>query len=215
VTTVVRSAPGAGVGQAGVQPAYTTSGLINVGASELEPVHMSVNVLSIPASRLELGIDASRITDVFTGEGEFLAEGLTQVGESRHLRDDAAMSAIAWAVTAASVRALNRLDLDVKPGPVDSYARVWHELGAIEREVFRLANAPLFVTENSPPKFKTAASFAGGGVATTLLMAGHLSAGTIVLAPLGIFLITAAPIAGKAFGEYLEDVIKRLPGSRG
>lgn len=77
------------------------------------------------------------------------------------------------------------------------------------------SQAPLFVVENSPPVFQNAGAMAVGGAATVTYALSDMSAATIVMTPVVMFLVTAAPIAGKAFGGYLEDLIRKLPGSSG
>lgn len=212
MTTLRTAAAAAGVGAGQIEPVYRTSAFLNVG-DDINPVGLGIDVVSIPASRLSYGVGVDDIVGALTREGEYLADSLDVVGDARFLRDEGPMVGISWAVTATAVRALDRRDLDLAPGPGDQYGQVWREVPSIEREIFRLASAPLFVVEDSPPAFHTAASVAAGGISTALYAVGHASAATIVLAPLAIFLITVAPIAGRAFGEYLEDLIRRLPGS--
>jgi hypothetical protein len=196
-----------------IAPVYQTAAFLNVG-EELTPTGLSLNVLSIPASRLAYGVEIDQIAEALVREGEYSADSLSIVHQQRFIGEQGPMAALAWTVTAAAVRVLDRRDLDPAPGNIELYAeQVWPQLQAIEREILGASQASLFVLEQSPPRFGQAGSILTGGLATVSFALGHMSAATIVVAPLVIFLITAAPVAGRAFGEYLRDVIKRLPGA--
>lgn len=205
----------AGVGASGVEPVYRTSAFLNVG-DDLRPVGLGLDVLSIPTSRFALGVDPTQIANALTGEDTFEANAPTILKQHRYLGETGPMIALSWTVTAAAIRALNRRDLDPEPGNLEGYAdHVWAQLSQVESQILGASQAPLFVVENSPPVYQTAASITAGGVATVSFAAGHMTAATIVMTPVVVFLITAAPIAGKAFGEYLQDLIRKLPGSSG
>jgi hypothetical protein len=202
----------AGVMASDVEPVYQTGAFLNVG-DELKPAGLSLNVLSIPTSRLEFGVEIDEIVGALVREEEYSADAFSIVHQQRFIGDQAPMAALAWTVTAAAVRVLDRRDLDPPPGNIELYAEeVWPQLGTIEREVLGASQAPLFVLEQSPPRLGQAGSILTGGLATVSFALGHMSAATIIVTPIVIFLITAAPVAGRAFGEYLRDVIKRLPG---
>lgn len=204
----------AGVGAFDIDPIYRTNAFLNVG-TEFEPRGLGLDVISIPASRLRYGIEPSNIAAALQGEsGGFSPHAPTIRNTQRIVGQEALPSALAWTVTAAAVRINHRLDLDPSPGGINGYADAWGQMGPlIESQILGAASAPLFVVENSPPVFHTAANLGGVGIATVSYAVGELNAATLVVASGAIFVIHAAPIAGKAFGQYLSDLIEKLPGS--
>lgn len=96
----------AGVSASDADPVYQTSVYLNVG-DELRPTGISVNVLSIPASRFALGVEPWQVQNALTGEGGS-AIGPTVVHQKRFLGDTGPMEALAWTATATAVRALGR-----------------------------------------------------------------------------------------------------------
>jgi hypothetical protein len=215
--SVMTPASAAGLGAAAVQPIYSTHAMLNVG-DELRVQAIGLSVTSVPASRLQLGVDPTTVLTALTEGTRFDPSAPSVIRQQRFVADQGAFAALAWTVTAAAVRLLDRRDLDPLPGGVDgpdSYtSAVWNELWRVEQEVISASRAHLFAVEQSPPVLQTAANIAVGGVSTVTYAVSDMGAATLVVAPLAMFLITAAPIAGKVFGEYLSDLIERLPGSR-
>lgn len=204
----------AGVGASDIDPIYRTSAFLNVG-TEFEPRGLALDVISIPASRMRYGIEPSSIASALQGErGGFSAYAPTISHTQRLIGQEALPTALAWTVTAAAARANNRMDLDPTPGGIDGYAATWGQISPlIEAQILGAASASLFVTENSPPAFHSAANLSGVGIATVSYAAGEANAATLVVASGAIFVLYAAPIAGRAFGQYLADLIEKLPGS--
>jgi hypothetical protein len=203
----------AGVSASDVKPIYRTSAFLNIG-SDLEPSGLGLDVVSIPASRLGYGVEPSSLAAALEGGSGYSAESPTIRETERLMGAEALTSALAWTVTAAAARALGRDDLDPAPGRLNRYAHTWEDLSPlIEAQILGATAAPLFVIENSPPVFQTATDTATVGLATVSYASGHANAATLVVAATAIFVIHAAPIAGRAFGQYLSDVIERLPGS--
>lgn len=207
---VMARAQEVGVAASGAAPIYRTSTLLNVG-TEQDPLGLGLDVMSIPASRTAHGISRASVASAIQADG-----GGPEFFTSRRMVGiEAPTLALAWTITSAAAQLHHRDDIGVDPSDIDDYSAEWARLSPLlEDQIVDAIAAPLFVIENSPPVFQTASNWAGGTLATVSYASGHMSAATLLVVGGAIFVINAIPAPARALGDYVSDLIRRLPGSR-